>query len=266
MRIGPLVAGVAALIVAALLLVLALLGTSATVPQAGSYLEVSPHLIGSGTMTVSWSGATSTTQVGIYNCGSSACSFTSPSGCNGLPCTAAGGPVASGTGGSGSLHTQVQSGTNYAVVQSGTAQPLSTSTSLLGLTYVLLIGIIILILGGLLLGLSRGRSAPRPARAPKPRAVRAPEPEMEPEEAETGYVDEEGPSEMATPAPRRTYVAPPPTPEELEEPPEPEPPAPMPSPTAQRAPIQCAKCGRLNEPWLTNCRYCRRPLTSTASG
>jgi hypothetical protein len=43
-----------------------------------------------------------------------------------------------------------------------------------------------------------------------------------------------------------------------------------PSPAAAKAPgqrpyIKCASCGTMNEPWLHNCRWCKRPLESTGS-
>jgi YVTN family beta-propeller protein len=40
--------------------------------------------------------------------------------------------------------------------------------------------------------------------------------------------------------------------------------APTPAPTGgRRPPLKCPKCGAMNEPWLTNCRNCKRPLQST---
>ena len=41
-------------------------------------------------------------------------------------------------------------------------------------------------------------------------------------------------------------------------------PAPSAAPSGQgRPPIQCQYCGAMNEPWIVNCRNCRRPLTHT---
>jgi len=43
--------------------------------------------------------------------------------------------------------------------------------------------------------------------------------------------------------------------------------APTPADAPQAMPgqmIKCASCGTLNEMWLHNCRWCKRPLTTTA--
>ncbi|MCI4351505.1 MAG: hypothetical protein L3K15_08350, partial [Thermoplasmata archaeon] len=62
--------------------------------------------------------------------------------------------------------------------------------------------------------------------------------------------------------PRRAYVAPPPPPREEPEEEERAPAAPF----KPRATIICGFCGTPNEPWITQCRKCKRPLSSTGKG
>lgn len=71
-----------------------------------------------------------------------------------------------------------------------------------------------------------------------------------------GPVEAHGP--VAEPSTPRYY-----TPAPEEESPAPAPNPPSAGPTASRPVLVCRTCGTVNEPWITHCRSCKRPLQST---
>jgi hypothetical protein len=265
MRVGPLVAGVIALLFGVLLIALTFLSSSLTIPASGSFVPVTPHTLAGGNLNVAWSGAPSSTTIAVYHCGA-VCAFTSQTGCGGMPCTAAGGPAVTGQGSSGSLSLSVTSGSSYAILAQGTSQPVSATTTLTGLSIIMLLGVILAVLGIVLLVLARGGGTKGPA--PIGAADDAEEESLA--EEEDDGIRWEAPVAPAPvvaapppmPAPRRAYVAPPPPPREEPEEEEAAPAAPF----KARPTIICAKCGTPNEPWITQCRKCKRPLTSTGVG
>jgi hypothetical protein len=263
MRAGPLVAGVIALLFGVLLIAVTFLSSSVTVPASGGFVPVTPHTLVGGSLSVAWSGAPSSTTIAVYHCGS-VCAFTSQTGCSGMPCTAAGGPAATGQGSSGSLSVSVTSGSSYAILAQGTAQPVSATTTVTGLTLLMLLGVILALLGIVLLVLARGGAAKAPLGASEEADEESPEEEddgirWEAPVAPPPVVVAAPPPQ---PAPRRAYVAPPPPPREEPEEEEAAPAAPF----KARPTIICAKCGTPNEPWITQCRKCKRPLSSTGVG
>ena len=66
------------------------------------------------------------------------------------------------------------------------------------------------------------------------------------------------PAPSPPPRPAATVAVPPSAPRVTSAPP-----ARPPAAGSARAPLKCANCGTMNEPWLTNCRWCKRPLAST---
>ncbi len=140
-------------------------------------------------------------------------------------------PVAKGTGGSGSLSFSVSGYSAYAVAETGNPGSLSATAAVEGLSVLGVIGIVLAIVGAILVAIP----------------VRARAPVMEDDSTAAPPEDEEGAEETvvaAAPAPAAAASA-------------------APGPGA-RPPIKCANCGTMNEPWITNCRWCKRPLTSTA--
>lgn len=242
--------GLVVLVLGVLVVALPYAGVNAmaeTVPSvsSGSVAEVSPAIYGGGTLTVSWSGAPSSTEVTLYSCpGDPSCSsITSSSQLQ---------AIASATGSSGSISSSVSGGQTYVLTESGTSGSLSVTATVYGFGLVGVLGAVIAVIGVVLVVLP----VRRPAAAPAAEAPAAGEPSEAGEEsivmaAPTPVVD-------TTPAPRPLPM---PEAEEATM-------APMPSPAVPaggsgRAPIKCSKCGTMNEPWITNCRYCRRPLSST---
>ncbi|MCI4351621.1 MAG: hypothetical protein L3K15_08955, partial [Thermoplasmata archaeon] len=179
MRVGPLVAGVIALLFGVVLVAMTFVSSPVTIPASGGFVPVTTNALAGGTLSVSWSGAPSSTTVAVYHCGST-CVFTSQTACAGMPCTAQGGPAATGHGGSGSLSLSVANGASYAILAQGTNAPLSASTTVTGLTLVMLLGIILAVLGVVLLVLSRGG----PARSPAPMGTAGASEEEAPAEEE----------------------------------------------------------------------------------
>ncbi|MCI4335535.1 MAG: hypothetical protein L3K04_07930 [Thermoplasmata archaeon] len=147
------------------------------------------------------------------------------------------------------------------------AQPvLSGSYTVSGLTLLLLLGIVLLIAGVLVLVLGALAKA-------KPKVV------YEEEQEEKFHIGPMAKDPNAEPA-AAASTPPPPRPKPTAPPVEyrPERPAParymketepyaMPNepPTAgsERPQLTCRKCGTVNEPWVTNCRNCKRPLSHT---
>ncbi|MGI0132581.1 MAG: YncE family protein [Thermoplasmata archaeon] len=166
--------------------------------------------------------------------------------------------------------------TNLSVI----AKPVTAS--FLGLPYLdwALIGVVIIIVVVALALLLRRRSAPGlpPTEPSSPPAAAGP--------SEVTYGAEDAAAPPPTPSPEAAPPAAPRSPPPAAPraaPPTPPPPRPAPArvppsstpkvssaapargPVAgsARAPIKCSSCGTMNEPWLTNCRWCKRSLGST---
>jgi hypothetical protein len=223
---------------------------SNTIPQQGvGCLTIPPSTLVGGSVTLAWSGADQGFSFSVYE--------QSGSGCD------PGSLAAAGSGPSGSLTFSVSSGVTYVVLGSGNSLAVPVTLTVSGLTPLLLGGIVVAV-GGAVLGFFGYimKAKPRRARAPPPapRSILPPLPRTE--EEMTGPV-------YTPPAPRKV-VAPessgpvffkPSGPEELYGANAPAPAAP---PAQGEHPwIKCAHCGTMNEPWLHNCRYCKRGLTST---
>jgi hypothetical protein len=222
--------------------------TSGRVPEesSGSQAEYGPNILGSGTFTVSWSGAPSATALVLYSCPDATCSD-GPYQITQLTL------VAQASGSSGSLSANVQGGHDYLLIETGSSSGLSVTEAQSGLTWLGVIGTVLAVLGVVLVVL--------PARA---RAA-APEEEHGPEVEETVLAPppREAPVELPTPV----YRPPPSAANTAPEVPMsslgsgPSPSTVMGGAGAGRAPIKCGSCGTMNEPWLTNCRYCKRTLS-----
>lgn len=151
-------------------------------------------------------------------------------------CQSTGGVIASSTGASGSVSATLTSGTSYAIFETGSSGGVSATVTQSGISILTIIGIVVLIVGLLLLVLG-ARSKPKMA------APAAPEPEMT-AGVGTGMMGQPNPDVQTT-----AYEA----------------------PTAQSGPVAgtaranlvCTHCGTVNEPWITNCRQCKRPLANT---
>jgi hypothetical protein len=213
------VTGVILLIIGVVAVVYSTLPQPIVIPQTGSAAVFTVNSIGGATLSVSWSGGASYTNVSVVECGSSDCSSLS------------GGPLGTASGSSGTLNVPVQGGHTYAVEATGVATNLSGSLRVTGLTPLLLAGAITLVVGVILLVLGFRRAAP------KATAARVASPPEELYSAERPTATDAMPA-PATPAPT--------------------------GPGTGRASVQCDHCGTWNEPWITNCRTCKRPLASTS--
>ena len=119
-------------------------GTTETA-SAGQVLSLTPTTVGSSTVSVSWSGAPAGATVYLMT-GSPTC--TSPSGV-----------VVQGSGSSGSFSASVSPGTTYALYACSGTSPAGASFtySSSGLTYLMVIGIVLAVVGLLLLVLGARR-------------------------------------------------------------------------------------------------------------
>ena len=264
MRKGILVAGIVVLVLGGLLLGASFIldSSSQTIPSPSTHSELtfSPNFIGSGTVSLSWSSAGSQFRFSVYQCASSACSSPGSSS-----------PLANGAGNSGSVSFSATGGQYYVIVvtggqASGNAVPVTVTLSG-GLTPLLLIGIVVLAIGAIVALLGYRAKA-------KPKVVY--EDDIAPKK--DTFVTTSKPFSGVQQGPAATATVS--TPRERSEAPEssgpvffqPEgeesygsnAPTPTPAPAAgARPPIKCSYCGTMNEPWITNCRNCRRPLSST---
>ncbi len=172
MRRGRFVVGLVLLLIGLVLIVLPLVATTSESVAPSQVLTLTPSFIGSGTVTVSWSGAPSATSVQLYSCSTSTCD-TGPS-------------LASGQGSSGSFSATLSSGQTYGIQVSGTGSSAVTLTlKTLGLTLPMLAGIVLLVVGIIVVLLSfrrRDEAAPAPSVAPVPEAPVEETPAPEPEE------------------------------------------------------------------------------------
>jgi uncharacterized membrane protein len=201
--------------------------SSFTIPQYPSALTQSPNLVGSGTLNVRWSGANAQTVVTIYQCGSS--------GCDTLVSQ-----LGNGTGASGSISVPVSGGGLYAITEDGSSVPVAATASIVGITTLVLIGIVLALIG-VVLAVVGWRTTARPRAAPTPYRVDRVKP------APGAGTSSSAPS----PDPSDSHIM------EAAE-----------SPAAlsgTRPTLICNHCGAPNEPWLTNCRKCKRPLASTGT-
>ncbi len=218
------------------------IGSSVAIVAWPNAVSPAPPLAGSGTFTVHWTGGTSTTHVVLYECTTS-------------DCVGLGAELANASGASGTLSVSLTAGHAYALTEYGTPISVPATVTIMGITLLILIGIVLLLVGVVVMALSFRRPSVRAERASAP------------------SVAEESPAE-------RIYAAPPPVTPMMEAPVRAAPPrqaedpsqyagdpriAAAPQPVAgQRANLTCASCGTVNEPWITNCRKCKRPLASTS--
>jgi len=197
-------------------------GTSSSIEAYPNLSEAVPPVVGSGTFTLHWSGGTADTHVVLFQCVSSNCSVIGPI-------------LANATGASGSFSVTLHSGDSYALFEYGTPFSVAGSATDMGITPLVLVGIVLVVVGAVLAGLAfvgRGRVAEA---GPE-------EPVMPPESAPVAVVETPTPDAGTVQPPVPSAAAPPP---------------------GRRANIKCSHCGAWNEPWLTNCRRCQRTLTST---
>ena len=221
MRRVIVIIGVILIVLGVLLIGANLLTSSQSVGvPAGAERELVPSIVTSGTLTISWSGASPLTAVTVYDCGSA--------------CTPNQNPVGSGSGASGSISFSISPGHVYGIVQSGNVGGLTITANESAITYGMLIGIALAIIGLLLAIVGWRARAKLPAPAPE-----AP-PAAAPEASEPAAASEDV---TAPPADAAPAAGP-----------------------GGRPPIQCGHCKTWNEPWLTNCRWCKRPLGTTGGG
>ena len=231
MRRGIVIVGILLLVIGLILVVLPFLqSTSYNIPPYPSSNTLSPQIVGSGSMSVSWSGASSNTHVVVFPCSGGVCSAQST-------------PIVNQSGASGSFSFNVQGGSSYAVTEFGSAAPVAATITISGFTYGQIAGIALLVVGAALAVVGfRARPRGAPAEEPVSAPVESPAPQ---------------PSPSATPAS-------PPVPEVIYGS-EPSPaPAASTSAAGTRPSRTCGSCGTVNEPWITNCRKCKRPLASTS--
>ena len=172
MRWGRFVVGLILLLIGLVLIVLPLVATTTESVAPSQVLTLTPAFVGSGTLTVSWSGAPSGTSVELYACSTAVCD--------------SGPHLASGQGGSGSFSASLSSGQTYGIQVAGTGGSAVTLTlKTMGLTLPMIAGIVLAIVGVIVLLLSFRRRAeaasPSPV-VPAPPAPEAAAPAPEPEE------------------------------------------------------------------------------------
>jgi hypothetical protein len=286
MRRGLFIVGIVLLVVGAILFGWAFFtfasDSSQTVPniQSQSIETLTPPPgFGTYTFSASWSGAPASTSVYVVPCSTSDCST-----------VAIGGAIASGSGSSGSLSATMSPGTTYAIFaaqSSGPATPVTVTYHFSGFTDLMLIGVIVLVLG-VVIAVIGARLSPRVVPVPvattteeettsAPAAPYAIPAKITPSSA-TNSAPSTPAARPATP-PARAPTPPVPAPASLadEEPEVGTTPRFMPassasdgtaSPTSRtgsRPDRTCTFCGTVNEPWITNCRKCKRPLASTGT-
>jgi hypothetical protein len=206
--------------------------SSNTVPaqSTGSVAEITPTILGGGSMAISWSGAASGAAVTMYSCPDSNSCANAPYSTDQLTV------VGSGSGASGSFSASVTGGRTYILTETGDSNGVAVTAKTTGISVVGIVGIVIAILGAILAIL------PSRARAAAPEAA-----EPEPTHDTPDTADRSNPQGeyvmAAAPAPPAVDAAGP----------------------GNRPVLKCASCGTLNEPWLTNCRWCKRTLTTTGA-
>lgn len=196
----------------------------------GSMVELTPQVYGSASTSITWSGANSGTTVTLYACPDSSCSGAPFSNLSVLT------QLGTGTGGSGSFSASLQGGHTYLLAETGTPGGVACTATVTGFGLSFILGLVIAIIGLILVVL--------------PSKAKAPTPESE-EEAGSAGASPAAAVAPESPGAERVYsnIAPTVNPE----------------PSSQRANLKCAHCGTMNEPWITNCRSCKRPLASTST-
>jgi hypothetical protein len=202
--------------------------TSVSVPQAPNASVVTLGSVTAGTMKVSWTGGAASTYVNVSECSDSSClSFSNL--------------VGSGQGGSGSFSFSVAGGATYAIYAN--TGGVSATVQIDGFVPLTFIGVVLAAIGAFLLVVG---ILARPK-------VRAAPSEVAPPMAPTGLMGnpQEAPAPSAAPAGDQGHIM--------------QAPVQAAQPTAAPGQmVKCASCGTLNEMWLHNCRWCKRPLTSTS--
>jgi eukaryotic-like serine/threonine-protein kinase len=259
MRRGLFIGGVALLVVGLLLVVVSFalqaMPTTEQIP-AGSAAEITPTGVGGASLAVSWSGGDATTQTYLVS-GTPACG--SPSNV-----------VAHGSGASGSFSASITSGTTYYLYACHSLAGVSTyetaqfSYSATGISILVLVGIVLAVIGAVLSVLGfRGQPKMRPAEESVEEAGGA---ESEPASAyavPAPMMPESPPASQSAPIGSRAEPAPPPR--FMPASPSTGAPAATAPGTKARPSLTCSYCGAVNEAWITNCRKCKRPLSSTGS-
>jgi len=228
MRRGLLIVGIVLLLLGVIAAAVPMaLPASTSIPPSPSALIESPNLLGSGTLNLHWSGASDQTNVTVYECDSSACANLVSR-------------LGGATGSSGSISVPVSGGTWYAITETGSSTPVSATLGIVGLTTLVVIGVILAVLGAVLalVGM-RTTAKPRVAEPPRSGPSTTGSPSMGSAPAAGSASDSHIMEAAASPA---ALTA------------------------GSRPTLICAHCGAANEPWLTNCRKCQRTLTSTGTG
>lgn len=148
-------------------------------------------------------------------------------------CASSEGFTASGSGSSGSVSFTAAQGQTYEIYAQGASSGVPATVKVTAISILDLIGIVLIVLGAVLVLLG----AVMKARAPRPAAAE----ESMPVAADAGA---DADTMVMAPPPAQPTAAP---------------------VAGQRPPITCSYCGTVNEPWLTNCRKCKRPLTTTGA-
>ena len=224
---------------------------STVIPQQGvSCLSYTPPIVGGGTATFAWSGA--------------------GSGFHFIVAQQSGGPCGAGTivanvsGSSGSVSFSVTGGVTYIALGTGNTVAVPVTVTVSGITPLLLGGIVVAVVGaGLAFAGYVMKDKPRRARAPPPapRSILPPLPRQE-GEVPVGVTPSPTRTKAAVPEPSGPVYFKPSGPEQLYGANDT---TPAPKAPGNRPPIKCASCGTMNEPWLHNCRWCKRPLESTGT-
>ncbi|MHB8351252.1 MAG: hypothetical protein ACYDFT_00930 [Thermoplasmata archaeon] len=254
MRRGILIAGIVVLVIGILLLVLSFAvqasPQSTSMPVYPNYLSLTPTTIGSASVTVSWSAASAGTTVYL--------TFGTPT------CANPSSVVGQCRGASGSFSASLSPGNTYALYACSDAAGGSLSTTTSGFSILGIIGIVVAVVGAIVAVVGvRARpkvatstsAAPEENAAPEasPYFVPRPMTAQEAGSASTGTTPigmQEGAQEPARFMP--AY-----------DPGSPKPPSTAPAPGEARPSRTCVFCGAVNESWITNCRKCKRPLSST---
>lgn len=191
MRRGLLIIGILVLVVGLVLVVLPFLSSTTEAVPPGYVYKFTPTFLGSGTVTVSWSGEPATTQVELYSCADAACG--------------SGNAIATGQGSSGSISASLQGGQSYGIQTSGSAgASVALTLKAVGLSPLVLVGVVLLVIGAIVAVLAFRRRAPAApgAAAPAP-AETAAEPEAATAApAETPAASASAPAPAAAPGTR----------------------------------------------------------------
>jgi hypothetical protein len=223
MRKGLLVTGIILLLIGLISIAYPMVvGTSSSVEAYPNLSQAVPPLVGSGTFTLHWSGGTADTHVVLFQCVDSSCSTIGPI-------------LANQSGASGTLSATLRAGDYYALFEYGTPFSVPATATDMGITPLVLVGIVLVVVGAILALLAfvgRGRRVEQVAPAEPVMPAESPPSAAPAPEEDAGTVQQ-----ADAPA--------------------------APPPAGRRANLKCAHCGAWNEPWLTNCRKCQRTLTST---